>query len=273
MRWDVANAAISLLSFRDSNVTSRDIEDLSALTTCIYDFHDAVETFNSEFANGTITRENRLNILRRLIHHEIPFNSYILNYIHGLLLAENFLPDLYIILLVRRTFNCSELLHSLFDGYLTDPSLELVLSEHILSLICLTLHHCNVSIRCVDDNDYQYSVFCHSCKSNRIDGDKNSNETTSGVILPIPATQDVTLTDEQLECILRLLMSEHLNVRLNTVKCLPAICHSHSHVLCATKNLCWTNIFNDNEMARNFQFLKIIPRIVNGINVNCDESV
>lgn len=268
-RLNVANAAISLLSFRDSNDGTTDIGDLLALTMCAYDFYDVVERFNSKFSNDTITRENRISVLRRALHHEIPFDSYMLNYIHRMLLAENLLPDLYIILLVRKVFDCGELLHNLFDGYLCDTSLELVLSEHMLSLICLTLHNCNVLIRSVDGNDYQYTVLCNSCKSNC--SEKFYGTASSETILPISAASDVTLSDDQLECILRLLMSEHLTVRLNTVKCLPAICHSHSHVLCATNNLYWTNIFNDIEMAKNFQFLKIIPQIVNGINVNSVE--
>ncbi|KAG4077877.1 hypothetical protein HA402_013811 [Bradysia odoriphaga] len=259
MRLDVSSAAVSLLSFCDPNDPTSDIRDLLALTMCIYDFYNVVETFRSEFVNSTIARVDKINILRRLLHHEIHLNPDILNAIQRMVFAEKFLSDLYIILLVRRAFNRTELLQNLFDGYLNDPALESVLSENMLSLICLTLHNCNASI-CSVDNDYQYSVSCNACN-----GD-NLNETTTRIMLPITVTQNDALSDEHLECILRLMQSDQLTVRLNIVKCLPAICHNHSHVLCATKNLFWTNIFNDGELAKNLKFLKIIPRIVNGIN-------
>lgn len=268
-RLDVSTVAVSLLSFGDSSdLTTSDSRDILALTTCIYDFYDLVERFHSEFVNSTITRANKIKNLRRLLHQEIALSTEISTAIYRMVLTENLLPDLYLILLIRRTFNRSEMLHNLFNGYFNEPSLGSVLSEHMLSLICLTLHNCNASVSSVDDNDYRYSVSCNSCKSDCIAGN-NSNERTAGIIMiPISMELNDALSDEHLETILQLVLSEQLDVRLNIVKCMPAICHNHAHVLCATKNLYWTNIFNDDELAKNFRFLKIIPRIVDGINVN-----
>lgn len=258
-KLDVSNIAILLLSFYRPGSTAIEIDDLFALSTCIFKFYDATKKFNAELTNCTITRDDQVRTMRHLFNIEIPLNSTISSAIFKLLLAEKFLPDLCISLAVRRIYNLNELLANLLDDRTKDALFESILSEHVKSLICLTSHNC-VAVLHVDD-DYRYSVFCDAC----IDG--HLNETESKVLIPTQFVENDALSDYYMNNILRLIQSNQLLVRLNIVQCLPAICFRHSHVLCSTENLYWTNVFNDKELAFEFKFLQIIPRIIDAINV------
>lgn len=268
-RLDVSNIAILLLSFYNSRSTVSDIDDLFALSTCIFKFYEATKKFNAEFTNCTITREDQIRTMRRLFNIEIPFSSNVSSAIFKLLLTEKFLPDLCISLVIRRIYNLNDLLANLLDDCMRDPLFESILSEHVKSLICLTSHNC-IAVLCIDD-DYRYSVFCNACSCDFIIDD-HLKETESKVILPIQYTENDALSNYYINNILKLIKSNQLLVRVNIVQCLPAICFRHSHVLCSTENMYWTNVFNDKELAFNFQFLQIVPRIIDAINVmttNC----
>lgn len=263
-RLDVSNIAISLLSFCNSRNTITAIDDLVALSTCIFKFYETTKTFNAEFIKCTITREDQVETMRRLFNTEIPFNSNMSSAIYKMLLTDRFLPDMCISLLIRRIYNRNDLLANLLDDCKKDEAFELTLSEHVKSLICLTSHDCN-AVLSIDD-DYRYSVFCSSCSCDFITADLWVKETK--VILPIPFVENDALSDYYMNNILKLIQSTQLLVRLNVVQCLPAICYRHSHVLCSAENLHWTNAFNDNELASKFQFLQIVPRIIDAINVS-----
>lgn len=264
-RSDVSSIAISLLSFFNSKNTVSDIDRLLALSTCLFSCYDETKKFNAEFADCTCSREDKIRTMRRFFSTDFVLNSNISNAVYKMLLTEKFLPDMCISLVILKIYNRNDLLENLFDDCARDSSFELSLSEHMLSLICLTSHKCNAVFSI--DNDYQYSVFCNSCSPNSMKDD-HLKDATPGILQPIEFAENSKLSDLYVEHILRLVQSNQLPVRLNIVKCLPAICLHHSHLLCATKNLFWTNIFNDKELACKFEFLQIIPRIIDGINVS-----
>lgn len=260
-RFDVSNIAVLLLSLCSSvKNTISVIDDLLALSTCIFNFYSG----SADFTNEPITREDKIRMMRRFFSTEIPLNSSISNAIFKMLLNEKFVPDMCISLIIQGTYNRSDLLKKLFNDYILDPSLELTVSEHMMSLICLTSHNCNAVL--ANDNEYKYSVICNSCNSDLFTDD-HWLDTTHGIVQSIQFVENDTLDERYVDCILKLVQSNQLRVRLNVVKCLPAICFRHSHVLCSPRNLFWTDIFNDNELALTFQFLQIIPQIIDGINV------
>lgn len=266
-RLDVSNVAISLLSLCSPTNTVTVIDDLLALSICIFNVNDATTKLNVEFTSRPISREDRIRTMQRFFNTEIPLNPNTSNAIFKMLLTDKFLPDMCISLMIRKTYNRSDLLQNLFDDCMNDPSFKLILSEHMMSLICITSHNCNAVLTI--DNDYQlaFAVVCNSCNSDGI-SDGCLLDTVAGIIRPIQFAENDTLSDGYVECILRLVQSNQLRVRLNIVQCLPALCCRHSHVLCTTNNLYWTDIFNDIELAIDFKFLQVIPRIIDGINVN-----
>lgn len=270
-RLDVSNASISLLSFMGPNATDEHATHLLSLAMCLYPCYDTLKEFNFEFSNCTATRDDQIRTLQRFFHAEIPLTRQMTDVVFEMLMEEKLLPDMCVSLMIRSAtegYNRNDLLRHLFDEQmLNDPLYALSLSEHIVSLVCLSAHNCNCDAVWDSEKGYQYSVFCNSCKSANIDR-RSEKGTTLGIVSPIPFAENDTLSDRHVECILKMLQSSQLPVRLNVVQCLPALCCRHSHLLCSTGSLHWTNIFTDNDLALNYQFLKVIPRIVDGINVN-----
>lgn len=260
-KLDISEIAILLLSFWNSKDTIDVTEDLLALSTCIFIFYDLTKRINAEFSNPTISREDIISTMPRLFNIKIPFNSSILNAIFNALLTEKFLPDICINLIIRKMYDQSDILANLFDGSTKDSSFELILSEHIKSLICLTSHNCNVLMSI--NNDCKYSVFCNSC-----DGDFIIDDHLNEIIVPITFNDIAVLSDQYVEEILKFFQSDESRVRLNMTTCLPAICSRHSHVLCSAENLYWTNVYNDEQLAAKVEFLKVIPGTIDAINVN-----
>lgn len=259
MGLDVSTIAILLLSFWNSKKDINDIEELLVLSTCIFKFYDPTNSLNTEFSNVPISREDKMMTLRRLINIKVPLNSKISSAIFNMLLTEKFLAGICIGLVIQNIYNIRDILASLFDDGVKEPSFELMLSERIKFLICLTSHNCNALLSIRDD--YQYSVVCNTCNH-----DFNADQQSTEIILPINSTN--ILSDQYVEHILKLLESKQSRVRLNIAQCLPALCYKHAHVLCSTEDLAWTNIFHDDHLASKFEFLETIPRILDAIHVS-----
>ncbi|KAJ6637162.1 Serine/threonine-protein kinase ATR [Pseudolycoriella hygida] len=262
-RWDVSNISILLLSFFNSSSSVSDIHELVVLSTCVFNFYDEVRTFSPHFTNSTTSREDKIRVLRSLFNADISFNSNILDAIFQMLLIEKMLPDVCISLMMRRIYNFSDLLTKLFDGCMEDASFGASVSEYLNSLICLTSHGSVVLMSA--DNGNKCSVYCSYCNTD-FNIDDFLNCTEPSIILPFENVDNETLSDHHVERILKFIQSDQLCVRLNVVKCFPAICFRHSHVLCCPNNSYWTNIFNDSELTFKFEFVQNVPKIVSAIN-------